>query len=73
MDSGSVTRRSEMADLLFEMTDSDRDVVLEALGDDKVSTRDIWRILNKNGHPVSYDSVRRFRNKSVNIPPGLEF
>lgn len=58
---------------LFEMSDSDRWAVLDAMGDSNVKTVAIQSVLNRNGYEVSYDAVRRFRSKSVKIPSGWVF
>lgn len=64
---------NEVVRALFEMNDSDRGAVLDAMGDKGVKSVAIQTVLNRNGYDVSYDAVRRFRSKSVKIPSSWVF
>lgn len=65
--------RNQLATALLAMNASDRDAFVAALKDDGVQSTVIHKVLNNNGYDVSYDAVRRFRNRSVTIPAEIDY
>lgn len=73
IDESQAGSENVVVSVLRSMEESDRNAVLDAMGDSNVKTKAIQVVLNNNGYDVSYDAVRRFRGKKVRIPAELDF
>lgn len=62
-----------MVALLLSMSKEDREATLAALRQpvSQLGHKMIRTILAKHGYEISVDSIRRFRNGDVSIPPEL--